>query len=384
MTLVVCACLLVVNSSLFAEEPSIQRIGISKSGECQAVRVNNSYLLHTSQLLPSTESINAKTQSTNLLEQLDKILEGYKSTRADVAKLNVYVASVEARKEFNALLQQWSGTKQPAVAYVISKLPIDTALVALDAVAVARKVSDIAVEADREPMRTVLLPPGDVLYVSGQAEAGDLAAATAATLNGLERTLKHHKVSKDYIAQVKCYLQPMDQVDVVNRELRKFFGDYPIPAVVHVEWISGSRPIEIELLAWAPLTQTNETVSYSTPPWMKSSPVFSRVARIHGNDRIYVSGLYAQDKADGATQVKSIFQQLDMILSKAGSDMRHLAKATYYVSDDEPSSALNRLRPKFYDPKRPPAASKAKVYGVGISNRGISVDMIAVPARTSK
>jgi enamine deaminase RidA (YjgF/YER057c/UK114 family) len=53
-------------------------------------------------------------------------------------------------------------------------------------------------------------------------------------------------------------------------------------------------------------------------------------------------------------------------------------KATYYVSDADASAALNRLRPRYYDPKRPPAASKAQVAGVGVPDRTVVVDLIAV------
>ena len=66
------------------------------------------------------------------------------------------------------------------------------------------------------------------------------------------------------------------------------------------------------------------------------------------------------------------------VLQQAGSDFRHLAKATYYVSNDQTSARLNEIRPKFYDPKRPPAASKALVRGVGVAGTGISIDMIGV------
>lgn len=73
--------------------------------------------------------------------------------------------------------------------------------------------------------------------------------------------------------------------------------------------------------------------------------------------------------------------KLPDILKASGSDMRHLAKATYYVSDNDASAKLNELRPKFYDPQRPPAASKAQVFGVGVADKSLTLDMIAVPAK---
>ena len=73
-------------------------------------------------------------------------------------------------------------------------------------------------------------------------------------------------------------------------------------------------------------------------------------------------------------------EQLRSILKHKDKDLKHLAKATYYVSDADASGKLNELRPKFYDPQRPPAASKAMVNGVGMKDRSISIDMIGVVA----
>jgi len=76
--------------------------------------------------------------------------------------------------------------------------------------------------------------------------------------------------------------------------------------------------------------------------------------------------------------VRDLFEQLREVLAATGSDLRHLAKATYYVTDEDASDALNKLRPEYYDPARPPAASKATVHGVGAADRTVSMDMIAV------
>jgi enamine deaminase RidA (YjgF/YER057c/UK114 family) len=61
-----------------------------------------------------------------------------------------------------------------------------------------------------------------------------------------------------------------------------------------------------------------------------------------------------------------------------GTDLDHLVKATYYVTDEETSSRLDVIRPKFYSPNRPPAASRAMVAGVGFPERSVTIDMIAV------
>ena len=51
--------------------------------------------------------------------------------------------------------------------------------------------------------------------------------------------------------------------------------------------------------------------------------------------QIYIAGLYANQPSRGQTQADSLFGQLDEVLKMTGSDMRHLVKATYYVSDDD-------------------------------------------------
>src|SRR5262249_3973720 len=108
--------------------------------------------------------------------------------------------------------------------------------------------------------------------------------------------------------------------------------------------------------------------------------IYARVARVHAEKTIYLSGLYATKAAKPAEQVEDLFAALGTLLDRAGSDLRHLAKATYYVSAEETSRALNELRPRCYGPRRPPAASKAMVPGVAREGRGTTLDMIAVPS----
>lgn len=48
------------------------------------------------------------------------------------------------------------------------------------------------------------------------------------------------------------------------------------------------------------------------------------------------------------------------------------------MSDDDAGKAFDKLRPEFFVPQRPPAASKVTVHGVGQSDRTLSMDMIAV------
>jgi enamine deaminase RidA (YjgF/YER057c/UK114 family) len=228
-----------------------------------------------------------------------------------------------------------------------------------------------------------VLPAGPRVYISGQAEPGpDLATATRKTLESLEATLKHLGLGKEHVVQVKAFFLPMKSADVVEQEVAAFFGAPEPPPLVLVEWRM-SQPIEIELIAAAPKAGGEEAIEYLATPALKPSPVFSRVARVNRGDLVYVSGLFGAAGGTGTAQVETIFAELKGILSESGSDLRHMAKATYYVSDDDASKALNDLRPKYYDPARPPAASKATVPGVGLDGCSVTLDMIAVvPGRS--
>jgi len=113
---------------------------------------------------------------------------------------------------------------------------------------------------------------------------------------------------------------------------------------------------------------------------MTASPVYSRVARINRGGTIFFGDLFGEANASAESQLQTSFDMLGQLLTKTGSDWKHLAKATYYVTDEEIGKAHNAIRPKYYDPNRPPAASKALVAATGRSGVRYTMDMIAVPS----
>jgi enamine deaminase RidA (YjgF/YER057c/UK114 family) len=177
--------------------------------------------------------------------------------------------------------------------------------------------------------------------------------------------------------QVKAFFLPMKSASTVETEVAAFFGRDASPPLVLIDWRM-PQPIEIELIAAAPAARREESVEYLATPRLKQSPVFSRVARVNRGDLVYVSGLFGPAGGSATVQIGAIFTELKEVLGESGSDFLHMAKATYYISDDDASKALNTLRPKYYDPARPPAASKAIVPGVGLEGRTVTLDMIAV------
>lgn len=387
---------------------SVKRIGSGpQTGISQAVIVDGGTLAYTNQFLPVTPKgellgDGAASQAAVVLKHLDAALKLVESDLSRAVKLNVVVTNADVAVDVRAALtHQFASRSQPAVSFVQSRLPHPGALVAIDAVSVARHKPgemfrfNTSQRRDQRPFMQVTAFGGTPrVYISGQAEKGmDLSEATTKTLASLKATLDHLGLEHDHVAQVKCFLTPMSEVHAAQDAIAKAFGGLA-PPCVFVEWQS-SLPIEIELIvpdlrtakqihdatvAGQPLPP-REPLEFITPPGMTASPVFCRVVRFNDPRTIFVSGLYSRDVGDGAAQVSEVFAQLQDILKASGSDLRHLAKATYYVSDNDTSEKLNELRPRFYDPKRPPAASKAQVFGVGLAGRSLTLDMIAVPAK---
>ncbi len=375
--------------------PPLRRVDVRpQQGLATAVVVSDCSLLHTSQLFPyapgrAIDSGDLAGQFDQLMTNLDLVLKHRGAARSDVVKVNFYTASAEAADLVRTRLSEWFGPNDlPAVSYVQTRLPYEEAALALNAVVAVKPLAGSeplwvrleGLDARPAPATYSVLPLGDVVYVAGQAESGTLATATADTLEGLQRTLQYLGLGREHIAEIKCFLDPMSEIEVVDEQISNFFGEGRTPPVSHVEWVAGSLPIEIELVAYAPPAESADTIAITTPPWMTASPVYSRVTRLFGNRRIYLSGLYAAEEGDGERQVRDIFAAMRTTLDRAGSDFRHLAKATYYVSDNDASRKLNELRPDYYDPARPPAASKAMVKGVARTGRSITIDMIAAPA----
>ena len=346
-------------------------------GSAKAVVVDAAPLAHTRQILPLDESGNivgkgnAEDQIDRVLSNLDRALRSAGTSLMKSVKVNMYAATPEvAALAGRALEKRFATGNAPAVSVVTGRLSHADALIAMDAVAVT------GTGFFRSP-EVAVLPAGPRVYISGQTVAGDFRKATVETLKLLEKNLQFLGLSRADVIQVKAFLRSMSSADVVQQELREFFGS-DAPPVVLVEWIS-KAPIEIELVARS-TASGGPAIEYLTPPEEKRPRVFTRIVRIAHPKTLYVSGIYGTAGADAATQVREIFASLKDVLIRAGSDLRHLVKATYYVSENNASRLLNELRPEYYEDGRAPAASKAMVRGTGFDGRTIALDMIAVPA----
>jgi enamine deaminase RidA (YjgF/YER057c/UK114 family) len=238
------------------------------------------------------------------------------------------------------------------------------------------------VAGDEKCADAAVLPAGGIAYLSGQPAGFELTTLpTTRSMDQLMKTLKQLKLGPEHVAQIKVFLNPISSAEDVLGEVQAFFPDGLTPPVVFVEWLA-SVPVEIEMVAqWSPSDRPAEPVVYFNPPEYRPSNSFSRAALTWADRQIYIAGLYASKPSRGEPQAHLLFGQLDEVLKKTGSDMRHLVKTNYYTSDDDAARWVDRIRPKIFDPMRPPAASKVMVHGLGLSERTMTVDTIAVEAK---
>lgn len=365
-----------------------------------AVIVDEVPLAHTTQFYPVNKNGklvgegNLSNQVNQVLKNLTIALKTAESKFEDIIKLNICIANSDIKQAVqHQLNKKFSSDKRPSISFVVGKIALSNALLAVDAVAVSKTSINKSVNyfrseelfGDKRTAHVSVLPAKGVVYISGQADKGELAEATRGTLKQLEETLKYLDLEKKDVVQIKAFVCPATDYKVVENEVSVFFKGLTIPPVIFVDWDSKSPVVEIEMItASGKSKNANKQLEFITPTGMKPSPVYSKVSRINYGKKIYISSLYGQHTEGANKEITDIFNSLTDILKKSGSDLNHLAKATYYVSDAEASAKLNELRPKYYHPDSPPAASKATVEGVGISGKGISIDMIGVVTDKTK
>lgn len=361
-------------------------------GMSQAVVVEDQPLVHTRQLLPLDAQGNVvpgtlDQQIEQVLNNLDAVLTAAGSGLNKLVRLNVYAIAPDTVDLVRTqLAKRLDPAVRPAITAVLTPMPRHKVLVAVDAVAVASDQGAAVVlkrcegvAGDNQFADAAVLPRGGVAYVSGVPRESDVAVtAVAKSVTTLLKTLERLQLTPAHVVQLKVFLRPASSAEDVLRELKQFFPGQMTPPVVFVEWLA-PPDVEIELIAQLPpaADKPADTVQYFTPPDVRSAPTFSRVALVRGQRQIYTSGLFAHKPGKGEEQVRDLFAQLQIILNETGSDMTHLAKASYFVCDADASRGFDVVRPIAFNPLRPPAASLVMVHGVGQKGRTLTMDIIA-------
>ncbi|MBO9153765.1 Rid family hydrolase [Chitinophaga sp. GCM10012297] len=348
-------------------------------GNTGAVIVEEAPLAHTALILPLNETgqlagkDDPRRQIAQVFANLSRALESAGATEKDIIKLNVCTASAQVAEEVREeIARRFPKLKTPATSFIIHPLPRAGALLGIDAVA----ISSHRGEKVRRWPQAAVLPKGGVVYISGMAADGRVREAAGNTLQQLHATLRFLGLNKEHVVQIRAFMDPVDSAGLVEAEIKKFFSGGTMPPVIYAGWKSAKPLVEIELIAASPV-KNKALIEYITPAGATASPVYSKVCRVNHGKKIYLSGLYGMGN-DQLVQLQTVFDRLRDMMEKCGSDLQHLAKALYYVSDADISKGLTDIRKKYYNPERPPAATKAVIRQPGPDGSRIMIDMIGV------
>ena len=366
--------------------------GDRQSGVARAVVVEEGALVHTALMFPEDRDgrlqggADAGAQAVRVLANIELALQAARTTLDHLVRLHVYVADSSVTPRIDRLLADRFGARkvQPAVTFVETAMPRVGTLVAMDAIAATAwttapgaatrlTVAALPQRAGRASHAAVQ-PAGPFVVVSGRAARGEFEPAIRETLAQLRGDLETVGVTLDQVLQIKSFLGDMGNARRLEEIIDGAFGGSSAPPQVVTEWRQEATPAEIELVATAPHTGNRPTRVEHVEP---IAGRYSRIARVNEGQPVFIGGLYGAS-VDPVAQVDEMFAELRRVLREAGSDLRHLVKATYYVSDKTADDRINAIRPTIYDPERPPAASKLLVRGTGRAGRASTFDMIAV------
>ena len=221
-----------VNLTSRAQSPDIQYAQTSRlKGSSDAVIVKNVPLVHTSQIFSLDKrgkfvfKDELQKQIGQIFGNLSKALKIADSGIDQVVKLNIYLKNSTLISEVQTEIgRRFKSGKLPAVSYVTGNLSYPDALISIDAIAVSTNSSDNNVKYFNSGSTQVsILPPGPVVYVSGQAAKGNLTEATLNTLKQLEESLHFLGLEKRDIVQIKSFINPISDLSTVQNVMEEFF-----------------------------------------------------------------------------------------------------------------------------------------------------------------
>ena len=377
-----------------SQPPGVRLRAINPAGAAsvpRAVVVDEGMLVHTALMYPEDRDgrvqagADAAAQAARVLANVEVALVEARTTVDHLVRLHIYVADASVTSQIDSFLAARFGAsgKMPAVTFVETEMPRPGMLVAMDAIAATawtplggstRFAATALSTRTARASHASVQPPGSFVIVSGRAAPGDFDRAIRDTMAQLGGDLATAGVTFDQVVQIKSFLGDMRRAPRLEEIVAETFGGSRVPPQVVTEWRQAAAPAEIELIASA------GSAPGGRPRVDHIEPIagrYSRMARVNGGRPIFLSGLYGES-ADPVSQVGEMFGDLQRVLQAAGSDIRHLVKATYYVADSAADARINAIRPTFYDPQHPPAASKLFVRGTGRPGKASTFDMIAV------
>lgn len=100
-------------------------------------------------------------------------------------------------------------------------------------------------------------------------------------------------------------------------------------------------------------------------------------AVIHG-DTVYLAGQVGEPGDDVAAQTKTVLDEIDALLARAGTDKSKILSATIWLADINDFAAMNGVWDQWVDKDNPPARATSEAR---LATPDYKVEIIVVAAR---
>ena len=113
-------------------------------------------------------------------------------------------------------------------------------------------------------------------------------------------------------------------------------------------------------------------------------PISHYTDAVRAGDLLFVSGVVPTDAAgnvvggdDGAAQARRVFENIRLVLERAGTGFEHVVKVTVYLTDVNDRTLINPVRQEFFGATRP-ASTLIEISRLAIPGAKLEIDAVAL------
>lgn len=113
-------------------------------------------------------------------------------------------------------------------------------------------------------------------------------------------------------------------------------------------------------------------------------PISHYTDAVRAGDLLFVSGVVPTDAAgnvvggdDVAAQARRVFENIRLVLERAGTGFEHVVKVTVYLTDVNDRTLINPVRQEFFGATRP-ASTLIEISRLAIPGAKLEIDAVAL------
>lgn len=113
-------------------------------------------------------------------------------------------------------------------------------------------------------------------------------------------------------------------------------------------------------------------------------PISHYTDAVRAGDLLFVSGVVPTDAAgnvvggdDVAAQARRVFENIRLVLERAGTGFEHVVKVTVYLTDVNDRTLINPVRQEFFGVNRP-ASTLIEISRLAIPGAKLEIDAVAL------